>query len=208
MDFKRFNTLPSFGTNTYLVWDKESREAILIDPGAESAKIIDYADTNSLKVIAIVNTHGHADHIGGNRYFQKKWNIPIWIHKADADKLTNPQLNLSSFMGTEITSPAAERLLTGGDKIKLGRKEIDVIYTPGHTIGGICLHYSILLFSGDTLFQGSVGRTDFPDGNYALLEKSIREKLYQLPDETLVLPGHTEETRIGIEKRENPFVRM
>ena len=110
MDFKRFNTLPSFGTNTYLVWDKESREAILIDPGAGSEKIIDYADTNNLKVIAIVNTHGHADHIGGNRYFQEKWHVPIWIHKADANKLTNPQLNLSSFMGTEITSPAAKDL--------------------------------------------------------------------------------------------------
>lgn len=208
MDFKRFSTLPSFGTNTYLLWDKDSREAILIDPGAGSQKILDYVDTNSLEMKAIVNTHGHADHIGGNRFFQSKWHIPVFIHHLDAEKLTDPKLNLSMFMGQEVTSPPAERLLKEGDKIFLGRKEIDVIHTPGHTAGGICLLYSILLFSGDTLFRGSIGRTDFPDGDFKALESSIKDKLYTLPDETLVLPGHTEETRIGIEKVENPFVRV
>ncbi|MCF7920778.1 MAG: MBL fold metallo-hydrolase [Candidatus Cloacimonetes bacterium] len=208
MDFKRFNTLPSFGTNTYLVWDKDRREAILIDPGAASRQMVNFVETNNITVKAIVNTHGHADHIGGNAYFQKKWGVPIWIHEADEEKLNNPQLNLSSFMGKEIISPGAERLLHDGDKIILGRKEIDVIHTPGHTKGGICLYYSILLFAGDTLFKGSIGRTDFPDGDLAELTRSIKEKLYSLPDETLVLPGHTEETRIGIEKRMNPFVRM
>lgn len=208
MDFKRFSTLPSFGTNTYLLWDKDSREAILIDPGAASSRILDYVETNSLYIKAIVNTHGHADHIGGNRYFQEKWHVPIMIHSLDAEKLIDPRLNLSMFMGEEITSPSAGRLLNEGDKIVLGRKSIDVIHTPGHTQGGICLLYSILLFSGDTLFKGSIGRTDFPDGDYSALEKSIREKLYSLPDETLVLPGHTDETRIGIEKVENPFVHL
>ncbi len=207
MDFKRFHTLPAFGTNTYLVWEIESREAILIDPGAPAKEIISYVNTNSLEMKAIVNTHGHADHIGGNEFFQNKWDIPIYIHRADASKLTDPHLNLSSFMGIEIISPPAERFLEEGDKIQLGKKEMEVIHTPGHTTGGICLLYDLLLFAGDTLFKGSIGRTDFPDGDFETLKLSISGKLYRLADQTLVLPGHMEETRIGIEKRENPFVR-
>lgn len=207
MDFKRFNTLPAYGTNTYLVWDKDSREAVLIDPGAPAENIISYVNTNSLEMVAIVNTHGHADHIGGNAFFQNKWKVPILIHEADAIKLTDPRLNLSSFMGEEIISPPAGRLLREGDKIRLGKKELEVIYTPGHTVGGICLLYDILLFAGDTLFKGSIGRTDFPDGDFDTLKNSIINKIYKLADQTIVLPGHMEKTRVGIEKKENPFVR-
>lgn len=208
MDFKKFNTLPAFGTNTYLVWELSSREAVLIDPGAPSQKILDYVNSNNIYVKAIVNTHGHADHIGGNTFFHQKWHVPIYIHKNDIAMLTNADLNLSSFMGASITSPPAEKLLKEGDVIELGKKKLDVIHTPGHTKGCICLLYSILLFSGDTLFKGSVGRTDFPGGSFDTLADSILKKLYTLPDETLVLPGHTDETRIGIEKRENPFVHL
>jgi hydroxyacylglutathione hydrolase len=207
MDFKRFHTLPAFGTNTWLVWDIDSRKAILVDPGAPLQKIISYVNTNNLEIIAIVNTHGHADHIGGNEFFQNAWKVPIYIHKLDANKLTDPQKNLSSFMGRNIISPAADRLLDEKDKIVLGKKILEVIHTPGHTIGGICLLYENLLISGDTLFRRSIGRTDFPDGDFDTLKNSIINKLYILPDNTLVLPGHMEETRIGEEKRENPFVR-
>lgn len=208
MDFKRFCTLPEFGTNTYLVWEIKSREAILIDPGAPSKKILSYVDTNNITIKAIVNTHGHADHIGGNAYFHDSWNVPVMIHAADAEKLTDPELNLSSFMGKAVISPAADRLLEEGDRIKLGKKELEVIYTPGHTKGGICLVFDLLLFSGDTLFRGSIGRTDFPDGDYDTLINSIKNKLYKLPDQTMVLPGHMESTKIGLEKRENPFARL
>jgi hydroxyacylglutathione hydrolase len=207
MDFKKFDTLPAYGTNTYLVWDKDSREAILIDPAAAAEEIISYVNTNSLEMVAIVNTHGHADHIGGNAFFQQKWKVPILIHEADASKLTDPRLNLSSFMGEEIVSPAAGRLLHEGDRIKLGRKELEVLHTPGHTAGGICLLYDILVFVGDTLFKGSIGRTDFPDGDFSILQNSIINKIYKLADQTIVLPGHMDRTRVGIEKRENPFVR-
>ena len=207
MDFKSFNLLPEYGTNTYLVWDKESREGILIDPGAASEEIINYVNTNSLNMTAIVNTHGHVDHIGGNEFFHKKWDVPILIHTADAIKLIDPRLNLSSYTGHEIISPAAGRLLESGDIIKLGRKELEVIHTPGHTAGGICLLYDFLLFAGDTLFKGSIGRTDFPDGDFETLKHSIKSKIYVLADQTLVLPGHMGSTRVGIEKRENPFVR-
>ncbi|MDP8221052.1 MAG: MBL fold metallo-hydrolase [Candidatus Stygibacter frigidus] len=207
MDLKRFNILPEFGTNTYLVWDKDSREALLIDPAAASEDIINYVNTNSLNMTAIVNTHGHVDHIGGNKYFHDKWDVPIYIHSADAIKLIDPRQNLSSYMGEEIISPAADRLLESGDRIRLGKKELEVIHTPGHTAGGICLLYDFLLFAGDTLFKGSIGRTDFPDGDFELLKHSIKTKIYVLADMTMVFPGHMEETRVGIEKRENPFVR-
>ncbi|MDP8322695.1 MAG: MBL fold metallo-hydrolase [Candidatus Stygibacter australis] len=207
MDLKRFNILPEFGTNTYLVWDKDSREAILIDPGAASQDIINYVNTNSLNMTAIVNTHGHVDHIGGNKYFHEKWDVPIFIHSADAMKLIDPRQNLSSYMDEEIISPAADRLLESGDKIRLGKKELEVIHTPGHTAGGICLLYDFLLFAGDTLFKGSIGRTDFPDGDFETLKHSIKTRIYVLADQTMVFPGHMEATRVGIEKRENPFVR-
>ena len=207
MDYKMFETLPAFGTNTYLVWDKDSREAILIDPAAAAEEIISYVNTNSLEMVAIVNTHGHADHIGGNAFFQQKWKVPILIHAADAPKLTDPRLNLSSFMGEEIVSPAAGRLLQEGDKIRLGKKELEVLHTPGHTAGGICLLYDMLIFVGDTLFKGSIGRTDFPDGDFSTLQNSIINKIYSLADQTIVLPGHMDRTRVGVEKKENPFVR-
>ena len=207
MDFKRFHTLPEFGTNTYLVWEISNRKAILIDPGAPSENIISYVSSNSIEVTAIVNTHGHADHIGGNDFFHQAWHVPIYIHKADAEKLTNPELNLSEFMGQKVISPTADRLLEEGDLIKLGNKELEVIHTPGHTSGGICLLHDLLLFSGDTLFRSSIGRTDFPDSDYKTLINSIKTKLYKLPDHTMVCPGHFEETIIGIEKKENPFIR-
>ena len=207
MDLKRFNILPEFGTNTYLVWDKDSREALLIDPAAASEDIINYVNTNSLNMTAIVNTHGHVDHIGGNKYFHEKWDVPIFIHSADAMKLIDPRQNLSSYMDEEIISPAADRLLESGDKIRLGKKELEVIHTPGHTAGGICLLYDFLLFAGDTLFKGSIGRTDFPDGDFETLKHSIKTRIYVLADQTMVFPGHMEATRVGIEKRENPFVR-
>lgn len=207
MDFKTFEILPAFGTNTYLVWDKDSREAVLIDPAAPAEEIISYVNTNSLEMVAIINTHGHADHIGGNGFFQQKWNVPILIHEADSEKLLNPRLNLSSYMGEEIVSPAAGRLLQEGDRIRLGKKKLEVLHTPGHTAGSICLLYDILLFAGDTLFKGSIGRTDFPDGDFETLKHSIINKIYKLADQTIVLPGHMDKTKVGIEKRENPFVR-
>lgn len=208
MKYKIYNILPEYGTNTVLIWDEDSKEALLIDPGKNSPNLYKEIVNMNLTVKAIVNTHGHADHIGGNTYFQEKFNCPIMIHSADKDMLTNSKKNLSAFMGEDIYSPPADHLLNDGDVINLGSISLKVIHTPGHTEGGISLFGDNILISGDTLFQLSVGRTDFPGGSFTTLEKSIKEKLFLLPDETIVIPGHGGFTTIDREKLENPFIGL
>lgn len=208
MNYKVFNILPEYGTNTILLWEEVSKEAALIDPGKTSANLYKEITKMGLVVKYIINTHGHADHIGGNAYFKEKFNCPLMIHSADKDMLTDSKKNLSAFMGQDITSPQADRLLEEGDVIKLGSSSLEVIHTPGHTEGGISLYGEEILISGDTLFQLSIGRTDFPGGSYQILEKSIKEKLFKLPDETIVIPGHGGFTSIDREKLENPFIGL
>ncbi len=208
MKYKVYNILPEYGTNTILVWDEESKEAILIDPGSPSDVLYKEIVKMNLKVTAILNTHGHADHIGGNEYFKSKFACPILIHQADKDKLIDSKKNLSAFMGQDIVSPAADVILQEGDIVKLGKIDLKVIHTPGHTEGGISLYGQGILISGDTLFQLSVGRTDFPGGSFEKLENSIKDKLFVLPDETIVIPGHGGFTSIDREKLENPFIGL
>jgi glyoxylase-like metal-dependent hydrolase (beta-lactamase superfamily II) len=138
---------------------------------------------------------------------RKEYGCPVLIHSADANALTNPIINLSALTGNNIVSSDAEQLLEDGDRILLGKLTLEVLYTPGHTRGGVCFKYDDLLFCGDTLFSSGIGRTDLPGGNMEQLEQSIRDRLFTLPDDTLVLPGHGESTSIGLEKSVNPFVR-
>ncbi|MGE5605077.1 MAG: MBL fold metallo-hydrolase [Bacteroidota bacterium] len=191
-------------TNCYLIWSE--KEAGVIDPGGPVPHVIDFIKQNGLVLKWIVNTHGHADHIAGNGTLRNEFGAPILIHERDREMLLEPTANLSVFIGKEITSPDADKLLKEGDLIRLDSEVLQVIETPGHTQGGISLYTPGLLFAGDTLFLESIGRTDLPGGDHEQLLKSIREKLMTLPPETIVLPGHGESTTIEHESQWNPFL--
>ena len=163
---------------------------------------------NNLKLKFLLNTHGHGDHIAGNTMIKNNFDVQLGIHKLDAEMLTNSNKNLSSRWAQNTISPPADFLLSEGDELKIGEKIIKIIHTPGHSKGGVCFLVENLLFSGDTLFAGSIGRTDLPGGNYEQLISSIKQKLLILPDATKVLSGHGPETTIATEKIENPFVGL
>lgn len=194
-------------TNCYIAYDETTAEAMIIDPGAEGKRIMAEIDRLKLKVKYIVNTHGHADHIAANKYVKDATRAELLIHTEDAEMLINPSLNLSGMMGQPISGPAADRLLKEGDSLKLGTTELKVLHTPGHTKGGICLVSEQVVFSGDTLFQYSIGRDDFPGGSYQQLINSIKTKLLPLADQIVVLSGHGPATTIGEERRGNPFLQ-
>lgn len=191
-------------TNCYLLWSE--KEAGVIDPGGPVSQVIEFIKQHGLVLKWIVNTHGHADHIVGNGALRNEFGAPILIQERDREMLLEPTANLSVFMGKGITSPDADKLLKEGDLLRLGSEVLQVIETPGHTPGGISLVTTGLLFSGDTLFFESIGRTDLPGGNHEQLLQSIRKKLMVLPPETIVLPGHGESTTIEHESQFNPFL--
>jgi len=198
---KKFITGP-LAVNCYLVVDKGTGEACLIDPGDALSEIKNYITKNGFKLEFIINTHGHGDHIAGNGFFD----CPVYIHKLDKDFLARADLNLSSSFFCKVTSPEASRLLEDGDRIKLGDLVFEVLHTPGHTPGSISLKMGDVLFSGDTLFCGAVGRTDFDYGDEEALYRSIHKKLLVLPDETTIYPGHGDSSTIGRERKANPFL--
>jgi hydroxyacylglutathione hydrolase len=193
--------------NCYLFGSSATREAVIIDPGGDAAVIEEKVAEHKALVKMILLTHGHFDHIGALDQLRRQFACPVAIHAEDASALINPMINLSALTGSGIATAEAEQLLQGGDHIQVGELSLEVIHTPGHTRGGVCFRYSSVLFAGDTLFSSGIGRTDLPGGSMAQLEHSIREKLYVLADDTLVLPGHGESTTIGYEKTSNPFVR-
>ena len=194
-------------TNCYLVSDSSTRDALIIDPGDDADAIVQAVHADDLVVRGIVNTHGHADHIAANGALKQEFGCPIMIHELDAPYLTDADLNLSSFIGQSgPLSPPADRLLREGDVVMLGDRRFSVIHTPGHTPGGICLIVDDVLFSGDTLFARSIGRSDFPGGAHRTLIESIRTKLLVLPDDTTVYPGHGPSTTIAIERSSNPWL--
>ncbi len=190
-------------TNCYIVADPATKEACLIDPGADPAVIKDYLRQNGLELRFIINTHGHGDHIAANSQFK----APVYIHRLDGDFLTDTGLNLSGMFMSGITSPKASRLLDDGDTIALGNLKLKVIHTPGHSPGSISVKVDGVVFTGDALFAGGIGRTDFAYGDTDLLMKSITEKLFTLDDNTVVYPGHGPNSTIAEEKRSNPFFR-
>ncbi len=195
-----------YGTNCYVV-GAGGGEVIVIDPGGDPDVILRLIESDVLTVTAIVDTHGHGDHIGANADLKARFGCPVMIHEADAEFLTDPMLNLSAWLGEDtVVSPTADRLLQDGDEIAVGSVTFRVIHTGGHTPGGICLYTEGHLFAGDTLFAGSVGRTDFPGGSMEQLITGIRGKLLVLPDDTIVYPGHGPTTSIGTEKAGNPYL--
>ncbi len=192
-------TVGMLSTNCYVASSQQTKDAIIIDPGLdfsrEAKPIFNYIEKAKLKVGGIVNTHGHEDHVKGNAIFQQEYNVPIYIHTRDAYFLE----------GMEQKDAPANVLLEEGNIINVGVKNLKVIHTPGHTPGSICLLGEKLVFTGDTLFAGGIGRTDFPEGSMTDMRLSL-QKLVRLPDNLLVYPGHGETTMIGEEKRVNPFL--
>jgi len=180
-------------TNSYVVSCEETKEAVIIDPGleneTEAEKILAYIKQNSFKVKYIINTHGHSDHISGNEYFKEATKAPILIHESHSGRAN------------------ADQKLNEGDTIQIGNFKLAVLHTPGHTKDGICLVGDNLVFTGDTLFAGAIGRTDFPGGSYQEIMQSIKTKLLCLPDTYKVYPGHESFSSIAHEKRHNPFLQ-
>jgi glyoxylase-like metal-dependent hydrolase (beta-lactamase superfamily II) len=200
-----------FDENTYIAHLPGRSDCIIFDPGFEPHAIIDYLSEHSLTPATIVCTHGHSDHIAGNEALKKRWpECPIVIGAGDAEKLVNPALNLSAAFGYSLLSPPADQLLREGERFTAAGIDLEVLETPGHSVGHIVLLCKQTkpwqLFGGDVLFAGSIGRTDFPDGSLEDLQTAIHTKLFTLPDETVVLPGHGPKTTIGNEKHFNPFV--
>ncbi|MCK5218147.1 MBL fold metallo-hydrolase [bacterium] len=193
-------------TNCYIFWDRLSREAIIIDPGDEPENILEFIIREKLNLIGIVNTHGHADHIGANHDIRSRTSAPLSIHPADREMLTDPRKNMSLNFGLTIVSPPADSMLLEGAALSIGPWNLTIRETPGHSPGSICLLGEGMLFSGDTLFSGSIGRTDIPGGDSEQLLESIRRRILPLPPETLVFPGHGPSTTLEKEKSQNPFL--
>jgi hydroxyacylglutathione hydrolase len=197
----------NLGANCYILYCEKTMEGTVIDPGGNAQDIINVIERENIKIVSIINTHGHADHIGANDKIKEYTGAPVLIHKEDAAMLTSSQGNLSMYIGNNLICKAADRLLTDGEIIQVGEIEIQVLHTPGHTPGGICLKANDVVFSGDTLFEQSVGRSDFPGGSHSQLVNSIKEKLLVLSDATKILPGHGAGTTIGDERYNNPFIQ-
>jgi glyoxylase-like metal-dependent hydrolase (beta-lactamase superfamily II) len=196
--------LGMMASNCYVLRNDE--EAVVIDPGGNPELL--YPDLGNRKLLYIIDTHGHYDHIGGNNALKARYDTTLVVGKHDYTMLLNPQLNLSVMVDSPYISVAPDKLLEDGDSLPFDGTELQVIHTPGHTVGSICIKIRDMLFAGDTLFYHSVGRTDLPTGSSKDLQASILQKLYVLPDETRVFTGHGEHTTIGEEKRNNDFVRM
>jgi glyoxylase-like metal-dependent hydrolase (beta-lactamase superfamily II) len=198
-----------FNENTYVVWREGREDALVIDPGLEPELILDCLARHGLTPAAILNTHGHADHIGGNEALKRAFPAaPLVIGEGDAIMLLDAWANLSALFGQPITSPAADRVVREGEVVDYAGIAFEVLDIPGHSPGHVAfVHHetSCQVFGGDVLFRGSIGRYDFPGGDGPLLLSGIREKLFPLPDDTIVYPGHGPVTTVGREKRSNPY---
>lgn len=200
--------VPPLGENTYVVWDGESKEGYVIDPGGLVDEIVDVIKREKLKIKKIIATHGHYDHLMGVGELKNRLKIPFAMHK-EGEAFCNVLKSFASMFGkreSEIETPIIDEDLQEGMTLPLGKHQIKVLYTPGHAPGHICLYLPPLIFVGDVIFKGSIGRTDFPGGSTEALIKNITNKLLILPDDTIVLSGHGPETTIGAEKGTNPFL--
>lgn len=199
--------------NCYILGCEETRQAVVIDPGDDTDRILTTLAGDRLTLVHIINTHGHFDHVGANKRLKDVTGADILIHRADAPMLSQLSASAAAWGMRAENSPTPDQLLEEGDTIAFGEHTLRVLHTPGHTLGGICLYTEYVeggtpkkaVFAGDTLFAGSIGRTDFPGGNYETLIDSIRSKLFTLEDTVKVYPGHMGSTTIGVEKRTNPF---
>lgn len=212
MNVSRFTVNP-FGENTYVLWDADSREAAIIDPGmsneVEREALDKFIEREKLTPVHLVNTHQHIDHCLGNQYVKNRYGLKLEAGEADdflGQGLTAQARRFG--MRVEIENQVSDIHLVNGDRFYVGKEPVDVLAVPGHSPGSIALYVpeSSFVITGDTLFPGSIGRTDLAGGSHPTLVNSIRQRLFSLPDDTVVLPGHGGETTIGIEKRSNPYL--
>jgi hydroxyacylglutathione hydrolase len=200
-----------FEENTYIAYLSDRQDCLVVDPGLEPDEIIAKLERDGLTPAAILITHGHSDHIAGNEELKRRYpDCPIVVSHCDAEKLVNPNLNLSAAFGAHLVSPPGEVFVGEGDTYSAAGFDLLVREIPGHSSGHVVFIVQTakptIVFGGDVLFSGSIGRTDFPDGSFEQLADGIWKKLFTLDDDTVVLPGHGPATTVGQEKRQNPFV--
>ncbi|MDK2918429.1 MAG: hydroxyacylglutathione hydrolase [Candidatus Petromonas sp.] len=195
-----------YAANCYLIACEKTNKAAVIDPGADVDKILGKVHENDFTLEYIILTHGHGDHIGAVEEIKNRTDAKVLVHKDDEYLIKSPSKNLSSMMSGPDVEFNADKLLEEGDRINLGQLELEIIHTPGHTPGGITIKVEDLLFTGDTLFANSIGRTDFEGGSYEEIIRSIKTKLLKFDDSTKVMPGHGPASTIGIERTTNPFL--
>tara|TARA_A100000164_G_scaffold87157_1_gene74942 strand:- start:215 stop:853 length:639 start_codon:yes stop_codon:yes gene_type:complete len=211
MDIKSF-VFNAFYENTYLL-SSANGETLIIDPGCyesfEKKELTDFIKINKLNPIAIINTHCHIDHVLGNDYLKKLYEIPLWIPATEKNllKSVSTYAPTMGIQGYEEAQP--DIMLSEKDMIKLGSEELEILYAPGHSEGHLMFYHAAdqLLISGDVIFRESIGRTDLPGGNFKTLEKSIKNQVYTLPDTVKIYPGHGPSTTVGHEKKKNPFIK-
>ena len=195
------------GANCYIFGDESTGDVFVIDPGDEPDRILDTLRKRGVRAAAIVNTHGHFDHVQGVDAVRRATGAPFWIHEAERDVLAHSPARAKLMFGIDLPpSPVPDRWLREGDRLQVGALALIVRHTPGHSPGGVCLLGDGLAFVGDTLFAGSIGRTDIPGGDLDTLLASIARVLLPLPEETICYPGHGPDTSMGEEKRTNPFL--
>lgn len=198
-------TVGPMEANCYILYNPDKKEGLIIDPGAEGSRLIKFIEQEKISIKYIINTHGHPDHIGANRKVKEYTNAPILIHQYDAPMLTRSGSVLSLIFPLESSSPAADTFVKDGDLIECAGMKLKVLHTPGHTPGGISLLLDDSIFTGDTLFSGSVGRFDLPGGSEEVLLNSIK-KILSLDENLIIYPGHGPSTTVGEELRSNPFI--
>lgn len=196
-----------FRENCYIIGSKQTGEAVCVDPGDEVDEIKALAREMKVKITKIACSHGHLDHIMAVRALKEETGAPFLLHQQDLEIARNmPASAWNMLQRRELPTPDPDAFLADGDDVEIPGISLKVIHTPGHTPGSICLYAPGILFSGDTLFQGSIGRTDMPGGSFSQIMDSIITRLLELPDETIVRPGHMDQTTIGLERRGNPFI--
>jgi len=205
LTIRSFAVMP-FDENCYVVSDNTG-EGVVIDPGGMASTILEYIREARLSIKAVLNTHGHCDHIGADDAIRDATEAPLYIHKEDAPMLGDVKLNLSAFMGFRALARPAEHLLSEGDVISFGQSKLEVLHTPGHSKGGVCFVGNGVVFTGDTLFAGSIGRSDFPGGSEVELIGNIKKRLLVLPDDMKVYSGHGPSSEIGWERVRNPYLQ-
>ena len=204
MIFKGF-AVGSYYSNCYIVGSEESREAAIIDPGADFKKIDGFIEEMGLTPIMIILTHYHGDHIGAVSDIVNKYNTKVYIHRDDAEYLSDSSINFSKQIIGKSIEIKPDVLLDDGDVLELGELKFEIIHTPGHTKGGICIKVDNIMMTGDTLFNKSIGRTDLPGGSYEEIINSVKEKIFKYDGDVIIYPGHNSPSTIKSEKLGNPF---